>query len=195
MEKFTKGEFVGLHEGEMFVVGNGKTDGADAGIEVEDVIGFDVAADFLEGEFVDWEVDLEEAVGRIAIGVVEDGVFERGEIGVRLVIFVESARNFAVLATTEKERLIATGFDVSGIEVGDDFLGGLENFGALERGFLDGDFAMRTSGMESEVDFLGVMIPIERIFHFIAVKIVMVVGDDCGRGKGDFVFTKNFLDE
>ena len=45
--------------------GDGEADGADAGVKVENFVSLDVLLDFLEGHFVDWEVDLKEAVRRV----------------------------------------------------------------------------------------------------------------------------------
>ena len=82
--------------------GDGEADGADAGIEVENFVGGDVLLDFLEGKLVDGEVDLEEAIGRIRILVAEDGVGKGRELGMRLAVDVEAARDLAGLIAAEK---------------------------------------------------------------------------------------------
>ena len=41
---------------------DGETNGADAGVEVEDCVGGDVTFDFSESHFVDGEIDLEKAI-------------------------------------------------------------------------------------------------------------------------------------
>lgn len=37
---------------------------------------------------------------------------------------------------------------------------------------------MRTASMETGVDLFGLMIPIEGIFHFVAIKIIFAIGRD-----------------
>ena len=51
--KFLEGEGVGFDEGEIFVASDRKTDGADTGIEVENMVSGDMLFDGAEGKFVD----------------------------------------------------------------------------------------------------------------------------------------------
>ena len=55
------------------------------------------------------------------------------------------------------------------IELSDDSLGFLENGRVFNRRLFDWDFAVCTTTMKSELDFFKVVIPIESIFHFIAI--------------------------
>ena len=64
------------------------------------------------------------------------------------------------------------------IEVGDDLLGFLKDFGAFDGGFSDRDFAMRAASMEGEADFISIIIPIKSVFHFVAVIIVVAIGNN-----------------
>ena len=108
--KFAEGGGVGFDEGEVSVGGDGETDGADAGVEVEDFVGVDVGFNFLEGEFVNGEVDLEEAVGGVRVGFFEDFVFEVREDGVGLVVFEETAGDDSLLVAAKEEGLVCAGF-------------------------------------------------------------------------------------
>ena len=72
-----EGEGVRFDESEIFVASNRETDGADTRIEVENTVGGDMLLDSAEGEFVDGEVYLEKAIGRVRIGVTEELVGER----------------------------------------------------------------------------------------------------------------------
>ena len=65
---------------------------------------------------------MEEAIGAVGIFVAEDGVGEGREGGVRVVVFVETTRDFAVLVGAEKERLIFASFVVVFIKFIDDGL-------------------------------------------------------------------------
>lgn len=93
------GEFVDFDEGESLVRGDGETDGADARVEVEDLVGGDVVLNLFEGELVDGEVDLKKAVRGIGVFLAEDFVGEVVEDWVGLVVLVEAAFDFAVLIT------------------------------------------------------------------------------------------------
>ena len=64
---FCIGGSITLDEGEVFVGGDREAYGANAGIEVEDVGSGDVLPDFLEGEFVNGKIDLEEAIGGVRV--------------------------------------------------------------------------------------------------------------------------------
>ena len=72
----------------MLVGGDGEADGADAGVEVEDVFGGDVFGDFGKSHFVNWEVNLEKAVGGIRIFATKNGISEIGEGGVGLTVYI-----------------------------------------------------------------------------------------------------------
>ena len=71
LKEFAIGAFVALDKGEDFIACDRETDSADAGIKIKDFFGLDVFFDFLEGELVDREVDLEETVGRIGVRMVQ----------------------------------------------------------------------------------------------------------------------------
>lgn len=126
----------------MVVAGDGEADSANASVEVEDVVGGDMLFNFGKGHLVDREVDLEETVGGVGVFVAEDIIGKVREYRVGLVVFVKAAGNFAILVTAEEERLIAASFIVTGIEVGNDFGGAMENFGALNTGLSNGDFTV-----------------------------------------------------
>ena len=53
--------------------------------------------------------------------------------------------------------------------------------------------------MEGEFNLGSIIIPIERIFHFVAVKVEVVVGDSGRKVSGEelskFVFAENFKDK
>ena len=127
-----EGEWIGFDKGKFMVAGDGKADGADTRIEVENTISSDMFLDDAEGEFVDGKIDLEETIRGIGIGMAENLVGERREIGVRMAVFVETTRNFTRLVGAKKNRLIPASLFVMSIEIGDDLRGGLENFGVFE---------------------------------------------------------------
>ncbi len=196
--KFGEGGAVDFDEGEVVVAGDGEADGADASVEVEDVFGSDVFCDFLEGDGVDWEVDLEEAVGGVGVGVAEDLVGEVFEGGVGLFVFEEAAGDFAVLVGAEEERLVVSGFVVGAVEFVDDFSGGLEDFWAFEGGLGDGELAVGAAVVEGELDFLEVVVPVEGVFHFVAVVPFVIVGAgwfNGEAGKVDVSLGERFLDK
>ena len=176
----------------MVVASDGETDGADTSIEVEDVVGGDVVFNLGESHFVNGEVNLEKAVGGIRVGVAEDGVGEIVEGGVGLVVFVEAAGDFAVLAATEEEGLVLAGLGVLGVEVGYNCLGASENFGAFDTGACDRDFAVGAAGVEGEADLARGVVPVEGVFHFVAVVVVATVGEDCWGGDGNLVLAEDF---
>ncbi len=74
----------------MFIASDGEANGADAGVEVEDIIRGNVALDFGKSYLVDWEVDLEKAIGGIGVFVTHDGIGETREGGVGVMIFVKT---------------------------------------------------------------------------------------------------------
>ncbi len=61
---------------------------------------------FLERQFVDWQVDLEKAIRRIGIRLPQDVILEQFKLRARLMIFDQTAADFAVLIGAEKQRLI-----------------------------------------------------------------------------------------
>ena len=132
MTKFLESEWIRFNKSKFVIAGNGKADGADTRIEVENTIGGDMFLDGAESEFVDGKIDLEEAIGGVGISVAENLVGERREIGVRMAVFVETTRNFTRLVGAKKNRLIPASLFVMSIEIGDDLRGGLENFGVFE---------------------------------------------------------------
>lgn len=94
-------------------------------------------ANDLESEFINWEIDLEKTVGGIGISMAKNSVGKRRKMGMGTMIFVKTARNLTRLIDAQKKRLILASFGVLGVEIGDNFLGSSENFGALKRGLLD----------------------------------------------------------
>lgn len=161
-------------------MGDGETNSTDAGIEVKDFVGSNVLFDFGESHFVDGEIDLKEAVGRVRICASKYGVGEIIEFGMRFAVFVESAGNFAGLVATEKKGLKTARFGVLSIELFDDFSGSGENFGAFDAGACDGDFAVRTASMKGKANFARIVVPIERVFHFVAIMIILIVSKNFG---------------
>ena len=113
----------------------------------------------------------------------------------RLAVFIKTAGNLAGLISAEKEGLIFASFFVTDVEVVNNRRGGGKNFRSFERGVGDGKLTVRTAGMESELDFRGFVVPIERIFHFIAIEIGVIVGVDGGGGDDEMVFAENFGDK
>ena len=67
-------------------------------------------------------------------------------------VFEEAARNVAGLVTAEEEGLVFAGLVVFFVELGDDFFRATPNFGAFERGTVDGEFAVGAAVAEGEVD-------------------------------------------
>lgn len=132
MAELLEGEWIGFDKGKFMVAGDGKTDGADTRIEVENTIGGDMFLDGAESEFVDGEIDLEEAIRGVGISMTENLVGERREIGVRMAVFVEPPRDFTRLIGAKKNGLIFASLCVASVEVGDDLRGGLENFGVFK---------------------------------------------------------------
>ena len=94
----------------MFVSGDGEPDGADTGVEVEDLASGDVRLDSLECHFVDGEINLEEAVGGVGVCVAEDSIGELREDRVGLVVLIEATFYLAGLITAEEEGLVAASF-------------------------------------------------------------------------------------
>ena len=150
MTKFLESEWITFNKSKFVIAGNGKADGADAGIEIEYAISVDVFLDSAKSEFVDGEIDLEKAVRRIRVGVAENLVSEGWKVGMRLTIFVEATRNFTRLIGAEKNGLIFASFFMARVEIGDDLGSGLENFRVFEGRLRNGEFAMRTTTMESK---------------------------------------------
>ncbi len=70
--EFLIGGFVDLNQSEVFVSCDGEADSANAGVEVEDFFGFDILFNFRECQFVNREVNLEEAVWAVGILLAED---------------------------------------------------------------------------------------------------------------------------
>ena len=97
----------------MIVASDGEADGADAGVEIENVIGDDVLFYLPKGHFVNWEVNLEKAVWGIGISVAEDGVGEVFKMRMRMVVFVKAARNLAGSIAAKEERLVFAGVFLS----------------------------------------------------------------------------------
>ena len=146
--------------------------------------------DFLEGEFVDREVDLEEAVGGVGVRVAENGVSEVREDGMGLVIFVEAALDLAGLIATEEEGLVFAGGLAATIEITNYLGGGAENCGVFDTGFRDRDFAVGAAGMEGKADFASFIVPVEGVLHFVAVVVIVAVGDDIWGGDVDMMLAE-----
>lgn len=81
---------------------------------------------------------------------------------------------------------------MAAVEVVYDFGGSLENFGAFDRGLRNGNLAMRATDVEGEGDLRFLVIPIESVFHFITVVIVLVISEDFGGGDIYLVFAEKF---
>ena len=175
--ELTIGICVAFHECQIFVAGDGEANSADAGIEVKDFFSGDFFGDFFEGEFVDGKVNLEDTGGAVAILTAEKFVGEGREGGVRLVVFVKATGNFTLLVSAEEEGLIFASFFMVGIKFDDDFLSFGKNFRTFYGASKDGDFAVGAAAVEGEFDFVGVVVPVEGIFHFVTIKPGMTVGD------------------
>ena len=76
------------------------------------------------------------------------------------------------------------------IEVVDYFGGTLKNLGTLDAGLRDGNFTMRTASMKSETDFIGIIIPIKGVLHFITVVVVVVIGENFGRNDRNLMLAE-----
>ena len=113
----------------------------------------------------------------------------------RLSVFEEATFNMTILVATEKEGLIFSSLFVFFVELVNDFLSASKNFGALKGRMFDWKLLVGTAGVDGEVDFLGGMVPIEGIFHFIAVEIIVAIGNNFGGFKVDFFFAEGFDDE
>ena len=175
--ELTIGICVAFHECQIFVAGDGEANSADAGIEVKDFFSGDFFGDFFEGEFVDGKVNLEETVGAVGVFVAEDGVGEVFEGRVGLSVLEKAAGDFAGLVCAKEERLVFAGFFVVGIKFDDDFLSFGKNFRTFYGASKDGDFAVGAAAVEGEFDFVGVVVPVEGIFHFVTIKPGLTVGD------------------
>jgi len=81
---------------------------------------------------------------------------------------------------------------VTGIEVGNDFGGAMENFGALNTGLSDRDFAVGAASVKSETNLISVIIPIKGIFHLVAVVIIVMVGEDSGGRNRNLMLAEKF---
>lgn len=107
-----------------------------------------------------------------------------------LELFEEAAGNFAFHITTEKETLIFAGFFAAGVQIFNDAGGGRENLGSLDRGSFDRDFDAGVAGMESGDDFVGIVIPIEGILHFVTIKIFFAIRVDGWGFNVDFLLAE-----
>ena len=83
-----------------------EADGADAGIEVEDIRIFDVFRDFFQSHFVNGEVNLEKAVRGVRVGAPQDFVLEEIKDRVGLFVLEEAAFDDSLLVRAEEERLV-----------------------------------------------------------------------------------------
>ena len=102
---------------------NREANGTDAGIEIQNLIGNDVAFYFFKSQFVNWEIDLEETIGGVGITAAENGISEWLKSRVRLMIDIEPTGYFTFLVTAQEERLIFTSLFAAGIEIIYNFTG------------------------------------------------------------------------
>ena len=84
-------------ECEFFVARNGEADTAYAGVKVEDFGGGDMLFDFSQNHFVDWQIDLEESVRRVAVFVAKKCIGEIIHDWMRLAIDEEVAASIPCL--------------------------------------------------------------------------------------------------
>lgn len=174
---FFKGGAINFDESQIFVARDGEADATDAGIEVEDFVTLDVFGDLLEREFINWQIDLEETVWRIGIALAEEAVFECLHDWMRLTVLEEGDADFARLIAARHDGLVFASFGMLGIELVDEFLGGGKNLWALNAALGDRNFAMRAALMESEENLVRVVIPVERVLHFVAIAVIFAVGN------------------
>lgn len=66
-----------------------------------------------------------------------------------------------------------------------------ENLGMLEARLSDRDFAVRAASVEGKRNLGSGVIPIEGVFHFVAVLIVVAIGNNLRRGDIDTMLAKN----
>ena len=84
---------------------------------------------------------------------------------------------------------------MASVQVCDDFSGGSENLRALDTRACNRDFTVGAALVESKGNGAGVMVPVEGIFHFVAVKIIAVVGENRWTRDCYLVFAKKLDDE
>jgi len=134
-----------------------------------------VFLDFLQGEFVDGEVDLEEAVGAVGVSLAEESVFEERHDGVGFVFFEESGGDCALLVATDHEGLVVAGLGVFGVQFVDDTSGFGEDFGAFDARLSERYLSVGVSLVEGEPNTMLGVVPIESVFHLVAIEVFFVV--------------------
>ena len=65
--EFLVGSAVAFDKCELSVTRNRKTNSANARVEIQYLVSLDMLGKFLEREFVNWQIDLEKAVGGVGI--------------------------------------------------------------------------------------------------------------------------------
>ena len=79
---------------------------------------------------------------------------------------------------------------MAGVESIYEVLGFFENFGAFNGGFGDRNFAMRTAGVEGKFYLILLVVPIEGVFHFVAIAVILPVSDNRWDIDIDMMLTK-----
>ncbi len=91
--------------------------------------------------------------------------------------------------------MIGASFGVLAVEVSNDLRGGRKNLWSFDGALCNGGFAVCAAVVECEMDLIIVVAPIERIFHFIAVIIVTLVGNGGFHFDVKVVLAETFFDE
>ena len=112
-----------------------------------------------------------------------------------LVFYEKRRASFSLLVGADKERLIVARGGVGVIEVVYDCLSGGEDFGTFERAGFDRDFAMAAASVKGELDFVCVVIPVERVFHLVAVVEVASVGFNWREWEVEMMLGERIFDE
>ena len=91
--------------------------------------------------------------------------------------------------------MVFASFFATSIKVGDDFGGASEKLGAFDAGFCNRDFAVGATLVKGKLDSISLIIPIEGVFHFVTIVVIVAIGDDFGGVYSDAVFAEDFDDQ
>ena len=112
---FGKSGAVNFDEREVFITGDGQTNAPYSSVKIEHFVGSDERLDGLEDFFVDWQIDLKEAIWRIVILIAAKFVAKRCHLRMRLAVCKKVARSMALLVATHQKRLISARLGVLGV--------------------------------------------------------------------------------
>lgn len=93
------------------------------------------------------------------------------------VLFEQSGGDISLLVAADEDRLVVAGGLVLGVELVDNLFCFGEDFGAFDGRLVDGDLVVGAAGVEGEVDFVGSIVPVERVFHFVAVEVGLAISN------------------